>query len=253
MAPQDHQVPLASIRDMAAGMRGNAEWGSLSEDLLAIDGRHDGDALGARRLIVRATADRILEAIDRPTMLVFEDLHWADEMSLEVIGELARHAADRPLLLLGGYRADEFPADTIHREWRARLLSQRWAEEAQLRPLTREQTGMATTLILGGELPAPRDVVDAVFERTNGIPLHIEELLAALDEEARTRRPTDPRGPCPRHHRRRGAGTPGPAVRRCAGSGSRRRRHRAVLQPRGPGRRRRPAAARAGADPPGAR
>jgi DNA-binding CsgD family transcriptional regulator/predicted RecB family endonuclease len=185
VAPQDHQVPLASIREMATGMRGNLAFGSLSHDLLAIDGRHDGDALGARRLIVRSAADRILEAIDRPTMLVFDDLHWTDELSLEVIGELARHAADRPLLLVGGYRADEFPADTIHREWRARLLSQRHAQEAQLRPLTLEETGVATTLILGGELPAPSDVVEAVHQRTNGIPLHIEELLAALDDEAR--------------------------------------------------------------------
>jgi DNA-binding CsgD family transcriptional regulator len=185
VAPQDRQVPLASIREMATGMRGNTAFGTLSEDLLAIDGRHAGDALGARRLIVRSAADRILEAIDRPTMLIFDDLHWTDELSLEVIGELARHAADRPLLLLGGYRSDEFPADTIHREWRARLLSQRHAEEARLRPLTLDETAVATTLILGGELPAPRDVVEAVHERTNGIPLHIEELLAALDADAR--------------------------------------------------------------------
>ena len=185
VAPQDHQVPLASIREMAAGMRGSGEWGSLSEDLLAIDGLHDGDALGARRLIVRAAADRILDAIDRPTMLVFDDLHWTDEMSLEVIGELARHAEDRPLVLVAGYRPDEFPADGIHREWRSRILSQRHAEEVRLRPLTVEETAIATTLILGGELPAPRDVVEAVQERTNGIPLHIEELLAALDDDAR--------------------------------------------------------------------
>ena len=185
VAPQDREVPLASIREMAAGMRGNETFGSLSTDLLAIDGRHDGDALGSRRLIVRTTADRILAAIDRPTMLIFDDLHWADEMSLEVIGELARHSAERPLLLVGGYRADEFPADTIHREWRARLLSQRYAEEARLRPLTVDETAVATTLILGGELPAPRDVVEAVHERTNGIPLHVEELLAALDDADR--------------------------------------------------------------------
>ena len=184
VAPQDHQVPLASIREMAVGMRGNPAFGSLSADLLAIDGHHDGDALGARRLIVRAAADRILEAIDRPTMLVFDDLHWADELSLEVIGELARHASNRPLLLVGGYRADEFPVDTIHREWRARILSQRDAQEYRLRPLTLEETAVATTLILGGELPAPREVVDAVYERTNGIPLHIEELLAVLDDDA---------------------------------------------------------------------
>ena len=183
VAPQDHQVPLASIREFATGLRGDDSFGSLSDDLLAIDGRHDGDALGARRLIVRATADRILEAIDRPTMLIFDDLHWTDEMSLEVIGELARHVADRPLFLLGGYRADEFPVDTIHREWRSRLLSQRQAEEVRLRPLTIDETAMATTLILGSELPAPREVVEAVRQRTNGIPLHIEELLAALDDD----------------------------------------------------------------------
>ena len=154
VAPQDHSVPLASIREFATGIRGDAAWGTLSEDLLAIDGRHDGDGLGARRLIVRDVSDRILEAIDRPTMLVFQDLHWTDEMSLEVIGELARHLSDLPLIVVADYRGEEFPIDSIHREWRARLLSQRFAEEVRLRPFTRDETGLATTLILGGELPA---------------------------------------------------------------------------------------------------
>jgi DNA-binding CsgD family transcriptional regulator len=185
VAPQDHQVPLASVRELAASLRGNAAWGSLSEDLLAIDGRHEGDSLGARRLIVRSVADRILEAIDRPTVLAFQDLHWTDEMSLEVIGELVRHLSDRPLLLIGDYRADELPT-TLHREWRARLLSQRFADEIRLRRFTVEETGVATSLILGGDLPAPREVVEAVHERTNGIPLHIEELLAVLDDDARS-------------------------------------------------------------------
>ena len=186
VAPQDREVPLASIREMATSMRENPAFGTLGSDLLAMDGVHGGDALGSRRLLVRGAADRILGAIDRPTMLIFDDLHWADELSLEVIGELARHGAERPLFLLAGYRADEFPADSIHREWRARMLSQRDADEVRLRPLTLEQTAVATTLILGGELPAPRDVVEAVHERTNGIPLHIEELLGALEEDART-------------------------------------------------------------------
>jgi DNA-binding CsgD family transcriptional regulator len=169
---------------MAAGMRANAAWGTLSEDLLQINGRITGDALGSRRVIVRSVSDRILAAIDRPTMLVFDDLHWTDEMSLEVVGELARHAAGLPLFLVGAYRADEFPAGTIHREWRARLLGQRHAEEARLRRLTEAETASAITLILGGELPAPRDVVEAVLQRTNGIPLHVEELLAALPPAA---------------------------------------------------------------------
>jgi DNA-binding CsgD family transcriptional regulator/tetratricopeptide (TPR) repeat protein len=185
VAPQDLQVPLASIREMGTSVRDDPAFGTLGSDLLAIDGHHPGDALGARRLIVRTAADRILEAIDRPTLLVFNDLHWTDEVSLEVIGELARHAADRPLLLVADYRADELPAGTIHREWRARLLTQRHAEEVKLRRLTLEETGVMTTLLLGGELPAPRDVVEAVYERTNGIPLHVEELMAVLDDRAR--------------------------------------------------------------------
>ena len=197
VAPQDLQVPLGSIREMAISIRGDAAFGALSQDLLAIDGVHDGDALGARRLIIRGIADRILAEIDRPTLLLFDDLHWTDELSLEVIGELARFGTDRPLLLLGDYRSDEFPAGGIHREWRARMLSQRHAQEIRLEPLTLEQTAIATTLILGSELPAPRDVVAAVHERTNGIPLHIEELLAALDDDARTdgRRIRDARVP----------------------------------------------------------
>src|SRR4051794_24879771 len=101
VAPQDLQVPLAAIREMATGLRGNAAWGTLSEDLLAIQSRTAGDALGARRGIAPGVADRILEAIDRPTMPLFDDLHWADEMSLEVVGELARHGLDLPLLVIG--------------------------------------------------------------------------------------------------------------------------------------------------------
>jgi DNA-binding NarL/FixJ family response regulator len=184
VAAQDHNVPLASIHELATGMRGDTAWGSLSEDLLAIERQSAGDALGARRVIVRHAADRILEAIDRPSMLVFSDLHWTDEMSLEVIGELARHGHDLPLLVMADYRGDELPTDTIHREWRSRLLSQRDAEEVRLRRLTPEETGTAITLIRGGDLPAAREVVDAVFERTNGIPLHVEELLAALPPDA---------------------------------------------------------------------
>jgi DNA-binding CsgD family transcriptional regulator len=185
VTPTDRQVPLASIRDLAFPARGDPEWGSLAEDLLALEGEKAGDTLGARRLLVRAVADRFLDWVDRPTMVSFSDIQWTDEMSLEVIGELARHATDRPLLILGDYRGDELPTDTIHREWRARLLSQRQAEEVKLRRLTLEETGIATTLILGGDLPAPSDVVEAIYERTNGIPLHIEELLAALDPAAR--------------------------------------------------------------------
>jgi len=187
LSPQDHLVPLASLGDLARSLRA-AEFGDLWPDILAVTGGKGGDSLASRRILVHEMADRIVAAIDRPTVLAFEDLQWADELSLEVIGELARAAARLPLLLLGSYRIDELPSGSMHREWRARLLTQRVAEEVRLERLGHEDTALVTTLILGTGLPAARAVVDAVHERTNGIPLHIEELLGALgpDVDGRT-------------------------------------------------------------------
>ncbi len=185
LAPQDRQVPLASMLDLAHTMRQLPAFGALGGDLLETRGGQGGDSLGSRRLLVRALADRITGDLDVPTLLAFEDVQWADELSLELIAELARAGRERPLLLVAVYRVDELPMGSNHREWRARLLSQRLAEEARLAPLTYEQTALVTTLILATGLPAPREVVDAVYQRTDGIPLHIEELLGALGPAAR--------------------------------------------------------------------
>ena len=120
-------------------------------------------------------------------------------------------AGSCPLLLLAAYRLDELPPASNHREWRSRLLSAaaRRGGCGSSRS-TYEETALVTTLILGTGLPAPREVVGAVYERTNGIPLHIEELLGALGSDARCRRPADPRRRRPRHDRGR---HPGPARR----------------------------------------
>jgi DNA-binding CsgD family transcriptional regulator len=182
LAPQDELVPLASIRDMARTMHGK-DFGALGQQLLEMQGGKGRDSLASRRILVREIAELIVDAVDRPTVLAFEDLQWADELTLEVIGDLARLGRDRPLFMLAAYRLDELPVGSIHREWRSRLLTQRLAEEVRLERLSRAETALVTSLILGTGLPAPRDVAEAVYRRTNGIPLHIEELLGALGSE----------------------------------------------------------------------
>jgi DNA-binding CsgD family transcriptional regulator len=179
LAPQDSLVSLASVLDLARWMAAH-EFGSLGPDILEIRAGKGEDTLAARRMLVREIAERIIAAIDRPTLLAFDDLQWADELTLEVIGELARLGRDRQLLLLVAYRLDELPHGSIHREWRSRLLTQRLGEEVKLGRLDATETALVTTLILGTGLPAPREVAAAIYQRTNGIPLHIEELLAAL-------------------------------------------------------------------------
>jgi DNA-binding CsgD family transcriptional regulator len=186
VAPQDRVVPSALIMDLARSVRANPAFGDLGKDLLAMRGDHEADALGSRRLFVLDVVDRIIGAVDRPVMLNFEDLQWADEISLEILGELARRVRDAPVLLVAAYRTEDQPPGSFFREWRARLIGQRLAEEARLAALTHDQTALMTTLILGTGLPAPREVVAAVYERTDGIPLHIEELLGALPDEAKS-------------------------------------------------------------------
>ncbi len=132
------------------------------------------------------TVELILSSLPGPTMLSFEDLHWTDDISLEIIAELARRSRDTKLLITGDYRTEEVPRGTNLRAWRSRLITQRLAEEVRLAPLDAAETALVTTLLLDTGLPAPRDVAAAVYERTDGIPLHIEELLGALSAEARS-------------------------------------------------------------------
>lgn len=185
--PQDQLVSLASISDLARSMLepgSKDHWGDLGNRLLSVEGGKGKDSLASRRLLVHEVADLVAAAITLPTVLVFEDLHWGDELTLEIVGELARLAAARPLLVVATYRPEELPIGSIHREWISRLMTQRLAESLKLERLTPEETAQAATLILGTGLPASREVAEAVYLRTNGIPLHIEELLAAIDGAA---------------------------------------------------------------------
>jgi DNA-binding CsgD family transcriptional regulator len=145
-----------------------------------------GDAHHRRRLLVQDLADLLVTADSGTALLiVLEDLHWADELSLDVLGHLAGRLATRPVLVAGAYRSDELYPALPMRELRARLLGQRLAEEIRLPRLGPDQTATMASAVLGR--PAPAQVVAAIYERSDGIPLHVEELLAAIDQDALTR------------------------------------------------------------------
>ena len=179
LAPQDADVPLAALRDLFRTMWQEPTLKDLGDELLARcdDAAANGDAYS--RTLVLDLVDRIRRRIDRPTLLRFEDLQWADDMTLEAIADLARFGEDLPLLIVAVYRRDEMPPGTPLRDWRSRLLTQRHAEEVRLDRLSLEDTATVATLLLGTGLPASTEVVRAVFERSDGLPLHIEELIAA--------------------------------------------------------------------------
>ncbi len=185
VSPQDHDVPAASILDLARSMVRMPAFEALGMALLDLDKAVLVAEHAQRRRLVMSTVELILAGLPGPTMLAFEDLQWTDDVSLEIIAELARRSRDRGLLLIGDYRTEDVPRGTSLRQWRGRLITQRIAEEVRLDPLDAAETALVTTLILDTGLPAPRDVAAAVYERTDGIPLHIEELLGALSSDAR--------------------------------------------------------------------
>jgi DNA-binding CsgD family transcriptional regulator/tetratricopeptide (TPR) repeat protein len=141
-----------------------------------------GDAHRRRRLLIQDLVELLIEARPgRPVLMVLEDLHWADELSLEVLGHLAGRIRERPFLIACSYRSDELYPGLPMRKLRTRLLAQRLAEEVRLARLGLAETATMASALLGRSAPA--QLVAAIHARSDGIPLHVEELLAAGNEE----------------------------------------------------------------------
>lgn len=70
---------------------------------------------------------------ERPLLLVLEDLHWADETSLELLQLLPRRVASAPVLILGTARSDEPESPLDH--WLASLERRRLLTRLELSPL----------------------------------------------------------------------------------------------------------------------
>ena len=143
------------------------------------DDAADGDAHRRRRLLVLAAAERLASLVEEgPALLALEDLHWCDELSLEVIAHLARRLPSLPLLVVGTLRTDELHDNAPVRSWRSRLLLQRMAEEVRLPRLDAPQTRAMVGALLPGRRVGRR-LAELVHERSGGVPLHVEELVHA--------------------------------------------------------------------------
>lgn len=184
--PSDLHVAAAILIDLTRALGRSGRFGAIGE---TIGERLDaaeapgggGDPHRRRRLLVLDIVDLLVElAADGPAMVALEDLHWCDDLTLEILEALARRIRDVPLLIVGTYRSDELYPRLPTREWRSRLLAARLAEEIRLNRLSLDDTATMTSLLLGSGLPVARDVAAAVHARTDGIPLYVEELLAML-------------------------------------------------------------------------
>ena len=117
---------------------------------------------------------RQLQALARrqPVLMIFEDLHWIDPTSREVLDLTVEKIAALPVLLVAPHRPEFQPP---------------WVGGSQVTVIALNRLGSneGATLVhqLAGNLGAlPPDVVDEIVERTDGVPLFVEELTKAVVE-----------------------------------------------------------------------
>jgi class 3 adenylate cyclase/tetratricopeptide (TPR) repeat protein len=129
---------------------------------------------GAKPQAVAAALIREL-AVRGPTVLVLEDLHWADEATLDVIALLGRKIETVPALAVMTYRDDELDRRHPLRIVLGAFARARALRRVDLTPLSRDALA---------RLAEPRGIdADELYRRTGGNPFFATEALAAGDAE----------------------------------------------------------------------
>ena len=124
-----------------------------------------------RRQLAAMTAWILASARTQAVVLAFEDLHWADPTSLDLMRALAERGAQAPLLIIATARPEFRPPWSVRSHHSVISLS----------PLDGVQVAKMVSE-LSARHALPRDVVEGVSERTGGVPLFVEEVTRLLLE-----------------------------------------------------------------------
>jgi DNA-binding SARP family transcriptional activator len=133
---------------------------------------------GLHDSVARALARHAAEV--RPLLVVLEDLHWADEASLDLLGVLAPRVAAVPLIVLATYRVeDASPAGPLG-ALLARLARTQCVHRLPLAGLSPEESGRLLAERLGR--PVDAELAAAAADRTAGNPFFLQELARLVRE-----------------------------------------------------------------------
>lgn len=177
--PRDIETVGGLLVDLSAELArlGEVMTGTELRERLVNQPAGSGNSSRSRRLLVADLAGIVSGWLEADRVLLFiEDLHWADELSLNVLERVAGSLQTSSSMVIATYRSDELYPHTPLRRMRSRLLEQRLAEEIRLPRLTEDETVRLIHELAGGA--QARETVDSVLERSGGIPLFVEELLA---------------------------------------------------------------------------
>ena len=165
------------------------------------------DAIPTLELTPQQRRQKTLEALtaqlealarNKPVLMIFEDAHWVDPTSLEAFGRAVDRTKNLGVLLIVTYRP-EFEPPWIGRPYVTALTLNRLGE--------REIAAMIDRVI--GNKPLPANIRQDIIERTDGVPLFVEEMTKAVLGSGRPKTP--PSDSC--GHSRLGAGRSGKPAR----------------------------------------
>ena len=172
---QQRLTKLETVLALAANDLGEAV--PLLADLLSVP---TGDRYPALDLTSQKRKEKALRALvaqveglaaRQPVLLVVEDAHWADPTSLELFELIVERASSMPLLAIITFRP-EFVPPWVGRP-QVTLIS--------LNRLPRRLRAEMIAHVTGGKV-LPQEIADQIIDRTDGVPLFIEELTKAVVE-----------------------------------------------------------------------
>jgi class 3 adenylate cyclase/predicted ATPase len=171
------QAKLDKLDALLAQTSTSTQAAALFAEMLSLpnDGRYPVQELSPehrRQRTLEALMAQLAElAHQQPVLMIFEDAHWVDPTSLEVLGRTVHRIKTLSTLLIVTSRP-EFDAPWVGQSHVTSLTLNRLGE--------REAVAIIARLVGNKELPA--DVMVEIVERTDGIPLFVEEMTKAVLE-----------------------------------------------------------------------
>ena len=162
---------------LALGTDDVQESAPLLADLLAIP---TGQRYGPLELSPHQKKERTFQALleqveglaaRQPVLAIYEDVHWADPTTLELLDRAVDEVQRLPVLMIITFRPEFIPRWTGHGHVTALSLSR----------LGRRQGTAVVDRITGGKL-LPQEVLEQILAKTDGVPLFVEELTKAVLE-----------------------------------------------------------------------
>ena len=143
--------------------------------IMGYEGPLDGIDPARAREEVRRSLLTFIDGFARqhPVVVLLSDLHWADDLVLDLVDQMLERLASLPVVLIGTARTDLFdrwkPAVGRHNQL---VLN--------LDPLSREATASLLEAIAEG--PVPDELRTVLLDRSGGNPFFLEELVSLLAE-----------------------------------------------------------------------